>query len=96
MFTKIATLATLATVALIATGAAANTYGPQNATTALEARVQAVCDNPAVQLSTGARAACITRAFPPLSGSGDAFANRGVGREFNVLIKTTSAASIGK
>lgn len=66
----------------------AATFGPVVDTTELERSLTAVCESEVLVLSPDARAICDTQQFPALTADGN-LANRGVGAEFNVLMRQT-------
>lgn len=84
-------LASIVVIGLCAPLAHADTFGAAKIDDAFTARVHAVCADASVKMTPAARTACTTNAFPATTATGDAFSNRGIGAEFNVLIRNMTA-----
>lgn len=65
----------------------ADTFGAAKIDDAFTAKVHAVCADATIKMTPAARTACTTGNYPATTATGDAFSNRGIGAEFNVLIR---------
>ena len=77
-----------ATAAFISTVSAA-TFGGQSKVVpaSFTTRLDAVCQSSTLVLTTAAKAACSTGAFPRVTAAAGAFVNTGTGAELNTLMR---------
>jgi hypothetical protein len=82
----------------IAAAAAATTYGGKTATlpAPFSAKLAAVCQSQALVLTTAAKTACTSGAFPRVTAAATAFVNIGAGAELNTLMRQLPAQTAAK
>ena len=87
----------LVATAVLATGAHAATFGGQSKVVpaSFTTRLDAVCQSSTLVLTTAAKSACSTGAFPRVTAAASAFVNTGTGAELNTLMRQLPA-TIGK
>ena len=92
------TIIIAATVVAFAHSADAATYGgkSKDLPTSFTARLAAVCQSPSLVLTTSAKTACATGAFPRLTAAASAFVNSGTGAELNTLMRQLPLTVAGK
>jgi hypothetical protein len=83
------TMIFVATILALAGGANAATFGGQAKTIPADftQRLTTVCQSSTLVLTTAARSACTSGAFPRVTAASSAFVNSGTGAELNTLMR---------
>jgi hypothetical protein len=93
-------LAVFSVASLVSFGAAAAvaTYGGKTATlpAPFSAKLAAVCQSQALVLTTAAKTACTSGAFPRVTAAATAFVNIGIGAELNTLMRQLPTQTAAK